>query len=108
MLWNDVLFASVLAAAPLDPSITVTGRGTAEASPDQARITVAVETEAETARKALDANNQRAAQLVAALEELKIPRRMIQTSQLSLHPVYGTEATPRITGYRAFNQVVVE
>lgn len=84
------------------------------AAPDRARITSGVVTEAETARAALDANNQAIADVIAALKEAGIEDRDIQTSGFSVEPRYhypepreGRSEPPRIIGYAVSNQVSV-
>ena len=59
-----------------------------DAVPDLATVTAGVETQAATAAEALGANSQAMAAVFAALEAAGIARRDLQTSQLSLSPVY--------------------
>jgi uncharacterized protein YggE len=92
--------------------ITVTGVAEAEAVPDVATLTAGVETRAGTAAAALAANSEAMTAVFAALEAAGIERRDMQTSQLSIGPVYGpyNEGGPeaqRVVGYEAANTVTV-
>lgn len=84
--------------------ITTSATGTATATPDTVTVTLGVTTRAATARAALDDNNARARSLIDALKERGIPAEDLQTSGLSINPVYG-EDTSQITGYEVGNQV---
>jgi uncharacterized protein len=118
------VFATALclaAAAPLAAQdrgaeaprrITVTGVAEAEAVPDLATVTAGVETRADTAVAALAANSEAMTTVFAALEAAGIERREIQTSQLSIGPVYGpfNDGSPeqqKVIGYEATNTVTV-
>lgn len=105
-----------LAAAPVvaqePPRITVTGTAEAQAVPDVATITAGVETRAETAAAALAANSEAMAAVLAALDASGVERRDVQTSQLSINPVYepyreGSPEAQRVAGYEAANMVTV-
>jgi uncharacterized protein YggE len=94
------------------PYLTVTGEGEARAQPDLAMITVGVTQVAPTAQGAIDAVNQGLAAVLASIRALGIEDRDIQTSGISVQPVYAqgprAESQPaEITGYRATNQVSV-
>ena len=109
--------ALALAAAPAvadEPPrrITVTGSAEAQAAPDLATITAGVETRAETAAAALASNSEAMAGVLSALEASGVERRDVQTSQLSINPVYepyreGATETQKVTGYEAANMVTV-
>ena len=89
------------------PTLSVTGRGEVFAEPDQAVIQVGVSTEAVTAREAQESVNATIQRVLDALAGLAIDPKQIQTSQLSLQPVYGEvksrrEASePRLVAYSA-------
>ncbi|WP_274426721.1 SIMPL domain-containing protein [Chelativorans sp. YIM 93263] len=113
--------ASVLALSPAaaqeamvpEPKIMVTGEGEASVSPDMALISIAVVREAETAREAMDANNEAMNDVIAALREEGIESRDLQTSGLSIDPRYvypndnNGEESPRIVGYQVTNGLTV-
>lgn len=94
-------------------AITVTGTGEVEAAPDLAEITAGVVTEAETAAEALAANGRAMTEVLAAVADAGIAPADVQTRALNLEPVWDAsggpqvpgEDAPRITGYRASNQV---
>jgi uncharacterized protein YggE len=91
-------------------SITVSATGTAEAAPDQARITSGVSTEAPTAREALSGNSDTMAKIIGALKDKGIDAKDIQTASFNVEPVldYSKDGQPpKVRGYRVSNQVVV-
>jgi len=83
--------------------------GETRLAPDMATIDLGVMTEAQTAQAAMQANAQRMSQVMAALKRGGIAAKDIQTSQLGVEPQYAYEQNqpPRLTGYRATNQVTV-
>ena len=92
------------------PLVTVGGEATIALTPDLAQATGGVTTEAKTVREASDANAQAMNAVIAALKETGIADKDIQTSQFTVAPIYsqnraGRADEPRITGYRASNQV---
>ncbi len=95
------------------PTLSLTGTGEIFARPDMALISSGVVTEADTARAALDANNEAMAAVIAAMKEAGIEARDIQTSGFSVQPRMrfpanndGSEA-PSIVGYTVTNAVTV-
>ena len=102
-------FLAGAASADEGPRITVTGEGRIEAAPDMATISLGVAAEAASARAAMDQASSAAAALLARLEEAGIAARDVQTSGLTLSPVwdYGNSGENRITGYAASNTVTV-
>lgn len=94
------------AAAPA--VISVTGEGSVSAAPDMAVIPIGVETVADSARAALEANNARSDAVIARLKAAGIEPRDIQTTGLSLGPRYDYSSggdNQTITGYVASSQV---
>jgi uncharacterized protein YggE len=83
--------------------------GETRLAPDMASINLGVTTEAATAAAAMQANSARMTQVVAALRKGGIAEKDIQTSQLSVEAQYAYEQNqpPKLTGYRAANQVTV-
>lgn len=103
---------ALLAQQPSDAerTITVTATGTVEREPEQAVVTLAVETLAPTADEASAQNAEQTEALIDALEALGISDDLIRTVGYGLHPEYDREARPesgepRIVGYRAVNRV---
>jgi len=97
------------------PMLTVSGSGEARVAPDEANVRLGVIAQAPTARAAQDQVNRAAGAVLDAIRKLGIQAEDIQTSGLSLQPLYsqgrpGTEnenQAPRITGYQANNTVTV-
>lgn len=106
------LAAQELPPAPRRPTLTVTGEGRAAGVPDMASFATGVVTDGKTAREALDANNLKVAELIAALKEAGIEARDIATSGFSVQPQYAppkekTTEPPRVVGYQVRNSVSV-
>ena len=93
----------------MERTITVSATGTAEAEPDQARITSGVTTEAPSAREALAGNNEAMNKVVSELKTKGIDAKDIQTASFNVAPVidYKDGQPPKVTGYRVSNEVVV-
>ena len=117
--------ALTLASAPLataqtpagagDPAFAATtlnlsAFGEARIAPDMATISLGVDTTAPTAARAMRANAEQMARVVAALRSAGIEGRDLQTSNLSLSPqyVYEQDRPARLTGYQASNQLTVK
>jgi uncharacterized protein len=87
-------------------TITVTGNGTVDATPDQASFDFGVTTNGSTAAEALSRNASRARSIVGALKKAGVGSSDIQTTQVSLWPQTSSDGN-RITGYQASNSVQV-
>lgn len=98
-------------AQQLPREIIVTGQGVADVVPDTAIVTAGVESQADTAAAALEANAGAMRDVLAALEAAEIEARDIQTSNLALTPVYrpGENGawSAEVIGYIARNMVTV-
>src|SRR5665811_1201206 len=96
-------------AQPID-SITVSGEGLVKAGPDEATLTVTVETDAPDARQALDANSKQTSQVLERLQAEGLDEASLQTSNVAVYPnrrwnpQSGQET---IEGYRAQNSIRV-
>jgi uncharacterized protein YggE len=94
-------------------TITVDATATGEREPERALLTVAVESQAGTARQASDANADQMTRVIAALRQLRITGPDVRTVSYRLEPVYGNierpqnDSGPRIVGYRAINMVQI-
>jgi uncharacterized protein YggE len=85
-------------------TITVDATGVARGTPDTMSLTLAVELQAPTTREVLDAVAAQSTALHDFLVASGIPEDQLQTTQLSVYPVYGayTEmGVGVITGYSA-------
>jgi uncharacterized protein YggE len=99
------LLAGVQANAADNPArILVSGEGSSEVAPDMALLQLTVTREADTARAALDANSAAMAEVLAAMQQLGIAKRDLQTSNFSIQPRYHP---PQITGYVVRNSLAV-
>lgn len=89
-------------------SLTVSGKGQAQAQPDQAVIRLGVQTENREAAAALAENSQKMQGLVDALQEAGVDLADIKTQTVALYPVNraGTGAAQPLD-YRAVNTVQV-
>ncbi|MEM1075840.1 MAG: SIMPL domain-containing protein [Pseudomonadota bacterium] len=92
--------------------ITTTGTASVDAAPDLAMIRVGVTHQARVAGDALDQTSASMQQVLARLESLGVEPRDLQTTGLSLQPIWsrqnnGSEAPPRVTGYVARNGLTV-
>lgn len=113
VLSTAILLASPALAEETAPVITVTGEGTVAAVPDMATVSLGVTTNGDTARAALDANSAALAAVIARLKASGVAATDIQTSGLSLGPVFDYAASssggaPKPTGFQASNMVTVE
>ncbi len=90
--------------------ITVTGQGRVETVPDMATITLGVTQDAKAASDAMRATSEAMGQALDSLTALGVEERDIQTSNISLNPVWTgnyNDGDRRITGYLASNTVRV-
>jgi uncharacterized protein len=94
------------ATAAVGTTITVTGNGTVDATPDRASFDFGVQTQASTAAQALSRNASQAQAIIDALKKAGVPASAIQTTDVSLWPQTSSNGT-RITGYQASNSVQV-
>lgn len=97
-----------------DNTITVTGTGYVYAEPDMAKIRAGVVTEANTSTEAMRENARVMDAIASAIRDQEIPDKDIQTSTISVQPVYNYDRQPRdaadkprIVGYKATNTVTV-
>lgn len=90
-------------------TLNLSAHGELRLAPDMATLSLGVATEAPSAQAALQANAQRMSEVMAALRRGGVAAKDIQTSQLSVEPqyAYGPNQPPKLTGYRAANQVTV-
>jgi len=99
------------AMANTPPSVSVSGEATISVAPDRAEVTAGVTSQGKTARQASQANNKAMNDVMAALKGAGIAAKDLQTSQLSLQPLFETRssssARQQIIGYRATNRVTI-
>ena len=102
---RTVLSSSHSAAAASGATITVTGNGQVEGTPDTATFQVGVDTTAATAVEALEENNSQVATLEASLEQNGVLAKNMQTSWLNLSA--NTNSKGRVTGFSADDELNV-
>ena len=85
-------------------TVTVTGHGRAVGRPDTAVVSLGVEVRAPAAVDALTRANERAAALLAAVQQLGVRADDLTTRDVSLYPQFGDNGQ-QVTGYVAGNQV---
>jgi uncharacterized protein YggE len=91
-------------------TIQVTGQGMVSATPDQAILLLAVQTQATSATKASSDNAAAMSSVMDALVSAGISKSAIQTVSYSLTPVYENkqdQTAPRVLGYLARNAIQV-
>jgi uncharacterized protein YggE len=94
-----------------EPVLTVNGTAEVRVTPDVATVRLGVVGQADTAASAQDGVNAAAGRILEALGAAGVQARHIQTSRLTLTPMYSRqrpgEGNPRIVAYRADNTVTV-
>jgi uncharacterized protein len=90
-------------------SVSVSGIGRTSVVPDRVSFTVGVQTVAATVEEAVQQNNTRVANVIAALKRAGATDRDIRTSNFSIYPQqdYTQGKLPRILGYQVSNTVAV-
>jgi uncharacterized protein len=99
------------AEPPSSPSISVDAEGKVVATPDLARLTLEVETQAATADAAGKENAQQADRVLKAVKPALGPEDKLRTLGYSLTPVHSYQdksSPPEIKGYRAVNRLEVK
>jgi hypothetical protein len=94
------------ATPSIGTTITVTGNGTVDATPDRASFDFGVQTRAATAAGALSKNAEQARAIIDALKKAGVADSAIQTTEVTLWPQTSSNGT-RTTGYQASNSVQV-
>jgi hypothetical protein len=97
------------------PVIRVSGEGQAAIAPDMAILTLGILREGATAREALDLHKKASGDVIAAMKEMRIEPRDLQTAGFSIQPRYfypnpkanGEQDPPKIVGYAVSSQLVV-
>jgi len=103
---------SSINVVPSMPMITVTGNAAVEASPDEATVRIGIVHQGGSAKEAQDEANKTVQATLKAIGDLGVPPQRIQTSRLTISPMYlqprqGSNDAPRITGYTASNVITV-
>ena len=90
-------------------TLSISAAGEVKIPPDQAIITLGVQTTQRTAAQAMADNAQRMNGVIAALRRQGLAGKDIQTSGINLSAQYDYQPNtpPQLTGYQASNQVTV-
>ncbi|MDK2826303.1 hypothetical protein SAMN04488589_2785 [Methanolobus vulcani] len=88
-------------------TITMGGYAEQKVVPDTASLSIGVVTQAETAKEASDENAAIMSAVISDLKDLGLEDKEIQTSYVSVYPVYNYDGERTITGYSASNSVQV-
>ena len=92
-----------------ETTIVLNGKGSVDHAPDIAMISLGVQVEAETASLAMSQQTTKMNGVFAAVKAAGVADRDMQTSNLSLNPVYDypNNQKPRLRGYQASNQITI-
>ncbi len=95
-----------------DRWVEISGEGSVSAAPDFAQLTLGVTSTGKNAGEAMAANARAANALVSLIKAEGVAPADIQTSELSISPVFsqpspGQTTAPTITGYNVSNNVAV-
>jgi uncharacterized protein YggE len=97
--------------SPQAKTLQVTGQGTVSATPDEAILLLAVQTQSTSATQASNDNAAIMSNVMNALSGAGISKSAIQTVSYSLTPIYennkGSTTPPNVLGYVARNAVQV-
>jgi uncharacterized protein len=87
--------------------ITVTGTGEVRATPDRATLTFSVQSDATTAKGALEASSAAARRVIGGLEEAGVAPKDLKTEHLDVSPRYDVDKVDRPRGYSASSSLTV-
>ncbi len=89
-------------------TIAVSGTGTIEAEPNQAKVSLGVETQSENVTDASNENSLKMTAIIAAMEDLGISLDSIETTYFTISRVrdYETKENENVS-YRVYNQITV-
>jgi uncharacterized protein YggE len=87
-------------------TVTVSGNATIKSAPDEAVVSLGVQTQASTAQAALAQNADKMNAVIAAIVGQGITKADLATEGVSLYPTYGQNGQ-NVTGYQASNIVDV-
>jgi len=90
-------------------TITISGEGKVTAKPDLVRISLGVQTDAATVKTAQTQNTDKMNAIIAALKDLGVESKDIQTSNYSVYPkIDWSNGRQNITGYTVSQNVEVK
>ena len=90
-------------------TIAVSGTGTIEAEPNQAKVSLGVETQSKNVTDALNNNSLKMTNIIAAMEDLGISEDSIETTYFTISRVRDYERKDNETvEYRVYNEITVK
>jgi uncharacterized protein YggE len=107
---GNTVIASAPASAVASPdTITVVGEGKVESAPDEAVLTLAVESDGKDPAAAMNKNSAAVKAVVKRLKEEGVDEADIETANVSVYAVrtYSDTGEEKLIGYRASNSVEV-
>jgi hypothetical protein len=101
--------AQTVIAPDAQSALSLSAHGETKVQPDEATISIGVQTKAATAAEAMSLNARAMSDVMAALRQKGLPDRAIQTAGVNLSPQYDYQQNqpPRLDGYQASNVVTV-
>ena len=88
-------------------TISMSGYAEQKVVPDTATLSIGVVVQSATAKEASDENAALMSAVIAELKSMGLKDKEIQTSYISVYPVYNYDTTQKITGYSASNSVQI-
>jgi uncharacterized protein YggE len=109
VLMSATIYAISQSGSEKDTENTISMSGYAEQKvvPDTATLSIGVVVQSETAKEASDENAALMSAVIAELKAMGLQDREIQTSYVSVYPVYSYDTAQKITGYSASNSVQI-
>ncbi|RZN33653.1 MAG: DUF541 domain-containing protein [Methanophagales archaeon ANME-1-THS] len=90
-------------------TISVSGTGIRETTPNQATVHLGVETQSAHVTDALEENSIKMQSVINAMEKLGVPKEEIETSYFSIYPIRDYEKRgEEIIGYQVTNEIIIE
>ena len=105
-------FSSIQNSTTNDGNISVTGIASEKVKPDEAIVSLGVETIGKTANTALSSNSDAMNKVINALKRLGVKENETSTTSFSISPNYNdsqsSSATGRLTGFTVSNSIQIE
>jgi uncharacterized protein len=109
VLMSATIYAISQSGSEKDTENTISMSGYAEQKvvPDTATLRIGAVVQSATAKEASDENAALMSAVIAELKAMGLQDKEIQTSYVSVYPVYNYDTTQKITGYSASNSVQI-
>ena len=89
-------------------TISIGGSGTASLQADEAKVTIGVQTQNESASEAIELNAELMSNIIEAVKGLGIDEENMKTVSYSVYPVYAERDYSKVEAYRVVNMVAVK